>query len=291
MREPKVGNLHPAMFATSIQRSLTAMLATGCMAVANSQELDVPYVETPEEVIGLMLDMAGVGRGDYVVDLGTGDGRIVNAAAKLGAVGMGVDLDPRRVEEANANAVGAGVSNRVFFYEQDLFDTDFSEASVVTMFLNSEVNLKLRPTLLRELEPGARVVSHNFDMEEWQPDRHQQFLRKSADSFFMHDVYCWIIPADVGGRWRGETDDGDFEMTIEQKYQKIKPDIRIGNRPLMVEEASLYGRRINIIAIDRTDDIRYIFSGSAEDDDMVGTVQSRNDGISTAVRWRASRKQ
>ena len=133
---------------------------------------EVPYVPTPPEVVDVMLDTAGVKQGDVLYDLGCGDGRIVIAAAKrFGVRGVGIDIDPERIKEANENAKAAGVTDLVEFREQNLFDADLSEASVVTLYLLSSVNLKLRPKLLREVRPGTRVVSHAFDMGDWEPDQ------------------------------------------------------------------------------------------------------------------------
>jgi SAM-dependent methyltransferase len=156
-------------------------------------ELDVPYVESPDEIVKLMMDISNIGPEDYVIDLGTGDGRIVIAAGKRGAKGLGVDLDPELIAVAKANAEKEGVSDKINFVVQDLFDTNLSQATVITLFLNEEVNLKLRSTLLK-LKPGTRIVSHNFNMGDWKPDRYQQVLINSNGNFFIHDVFYWKIP-------------------------------------------------------------------------------------------------
>jgi ribosomal protein L11 methylase PrmA len=168
-----------------------ALIAASALAVAFAQDkkkLDVPYVPTPQKVVDEMLSLAAVTKNDVVYDLGCGDGRIViTAAKKHGARGVGVDIDPERIKEANANAQQAGVSDRVKFIEQDLFQTDFKEASVVTLYLLPDINLKLRPKLLSELKPGTRVVSHAFDMGDWKPDK-----TVSVDE--ERTIYLWIIP-------------------------------------------------------------------------------------------------
>ncbi|WP_035993052.1 SAM-dependent methyltransferase [Leptolyngbya sp. KIOST-1] len=153
-------------------------------------DLDVPYVPTPMEVVDEMLRLADVGQDDLLYDLGSGDGRIVIAAAeRFGTRGVGVDIDPDRVEEANANAEAAGVTELVEFREQDLFETDFSEATVVTLYLLSEVNLRLKPRLLQELQPGTRIVSHAFDMGRWEPE---QVVNVDGRM-----VYFWTVPEEV----------------------------------------------------------------------------------------------
>jgi SAM-dependent methyltransferase len=148
---------------------------------------DVPYVPTPQPVVDEMLKLAAVTNGDVVYDLGCGDGRIViTAAKKYGARGVGVDIDQERVKEANANAVQAGVTDRVKFVEQDLFKTDLKDASVVTLYLLPAVNLKLRPKLWSELKPGTRVVSHRFDMGDWKPEKTVEIEGSK--------IYYWVIP-------------------------------------------------------------------------------------------------
>lgn len=159
------------------------------VASGSAQELkkDVPYVPTPQNVVDKMLEMAAVKKDDVVYDLGSGDGRIViTAAKKYGVRGVGVDIDPERVKEANANALQAGVANRVKFIEQDLFKTDLKEASVVTLYLLPEVNLRLRPKLWSELKPGTRVVSHAFDMGDWKPEQMVEVEGRK--------IYYWVIP-------------------------------------------------------------------------------------------------
>ncbi len=156
-------------------------------AQAQTRNPDVVYVPTPIPVVNEMLRLADVQSNDVVYDLGSGDGRIVITAARdRGARGIGIDIDPQRVQEANANAERAGVSDRVEFLQQDLFATDFSDATVVTLYLLPELNVKLRPKLLRELQPGTRIVSHAFDMGEWEPDQIVEVEGKT--------VYYWTVP-------------------------------------------------------------------------------------------------
>ncbi|HEY6006266.1 MAG TPA: methyltransferase domain-containing protein [Anaeromyxobacter sp.] len=170
-------------------------VSTGCAgwAAAAEPQLDVPYEPTPPEVVRAMLQLAAVAPGDTVYDLGCGDGRIVIEAAKLGARGVGVDLDPQRIREGRANARAAGVEDAVELRVGDLFAADVRPATVVMLFLWPEVNLRLRPKLLAELRPGARVVSHWHDMGDWKPEKTIQVSGRK--------VYLWIIP-ERGGRTR-----------------------------------------------------------------------------------------
>jgi cyclopropane fatty-acyl-phospholipid synthase-like methyltransferase len=180
------------VFQTRLLRFLSFLLFlafTVHLAKAQSPEkkLDVPYVPTSSEVVEAMLDMAQVTKNDVVYDLGCGDGRIViTAAKKYGATAVGVDKDPERIEEANANARREGVTDQVKFIEQNLFEVDFSEANVVTLYLLPSVNLKLRPKLLETLKPGTRIVSHAFTMGDWEPEKQVDIGGTT--------IYFWTVP-------------------------------------------------------------------------------------------------
>ena len=155
------------------------------------REPDVVYVPTPQEVVDQMLALAKVTKNDVLYDLGSGDGRIpITAAQKFGTRGFGIDINPERIKEANANAQKAGVTDRVKFLNQDLFTTDVSQATVVTLYLLPQLNVKLRPQLFKQLKPGTRVVSHDFDMGEWKPDRVVQTQEGST-------IYLWTIPKKI----------------------------------------------------------------------------------------------
>jgi tRNA G37 N-methylase Trm5 len=170
--------------------TLCGVLAAAAIAVGQDFEngLDVPYVPTPQEAVNEMLKLAGVKKGDVVIDLGCGDGRIVVTAARdFGARGIGYDLDQRRLKEANENAVANKVTDRVKFIEKNLFEADIKEASVVTLYLLPGVNEKLKPRLLSDLKPGTRVVSHNFDMGDWKPAKQVSMNGRT--------LYLWIVPA------------------------------------------------------------------------------------------------
>jgi hypothetical protein len=192
-------------FMTSI--SLVGLALTGCAQtststatsepstapqqaqVEESPQLDVPYVPTPTEVVDAMLKVAKVGKTDVLYDLGSGDGQIpITAAKRFGTRGFGVDIDPQRIQEANANAKKEGVSDRVKFAQQDLFKTDLSKATVISLYLLPRINLELRPKLL-QLKPGTRIVSHAFDMGDWQPD---QVVNVGGTK-----VYYWVVPEKV----------------------------------------------------------------------------------------------
>jgi tRNA G37 N-methylase Trm5 len=164
---------------------------SGALAQEGQVVPEVPYVPTPTEVVEEMLKVAKVGKNDVVYDLGCGDGRIViTAAQKYGARGIGIDINPERIKESTENAKKAGVADRVKFVQQDLFETNFKEATVVTLYLLPAVNLRLRPKLLADLRPGTRVVSHAFDMGDWTPDQ----VIKVQGNQTERTVYYWVIP-------------------------------------------------------------------------------------------------
>jgi len=166
---------------------------------AQERRPDVPYVPTTDEAVVGMLKLAGIKPSDVVYDLGCGDGRIVIAAAKkFGARGVGVDIDPARIREANENAKKAGVEKLVHFEEKDLFQADIHDANVVTLFLLNSVNLKLRPKLLRELKAGTRIVSNTFDMGDWKPDKESVVDGTVDDTSLSRHLYLWIVPERTG---------------------------------------------------------------------------------------------
>ncbi|WP_072218125.1 SAM-dependent methyltransferase [Leptolyngbya sp. NIES-2104] len=204
----------------------------------------VPYVPTPEEVVMGMLELANVGRDDVVYDLGSGDGRLViTAAQKFGAKkGVGIEINSGLVNKSRENAKEAGVGDRVQFLNQDLFRSDFREATVVTLYLLPRINLELRPKLLSELRPGSRVVSHAFSMGDWQPDK-----RVTVDN---RTAYLWIIPAQVEGAWTGtlSTQSGQsipYRMQIKQSFQNARATAEIGGTTVSLPQIKLVGDRLS----------------------------------------------
>jgi SAM-dependent methyltransferase len=203
-------------------------------ARAQGPELDTPYVPTPQVVVDRMLDLAQVKRGDMLVDLGSGDGRmVITAAQKYGARGFGVDIDPRLVKLSNEAAGRAGVADRVKFLQQDLFNTDFHEANVLTLYLLPYVNMALRPKILAELKPGTRVVSHDYGMQEWRPDAEETLAApgKTVGPLPRSTVYLWIVPARVEGKWILEIDSGgktrSVRLDLKQQYQFVSGSVEL----------------------------------------------------------------
>lgn len=259
---------------------LTYLIITSTITGADCQERDVPYVPTPYNVVERMLDAARVGPGDYVIDLGSGDGRIVIAAAMRGAIGHGVDIDPVRIREANKNKEGSGVDDHVIFLEENIFETDFSKASVITMYLLNSVNMKLRPKLLETLRPGTRIVSHSFSMNDWKPDT----LIHEGN----REIYYWVVPARVNGNWNWKSGDADFNMTAQQQFQNVKLLVTSGNKDYRIKNPILSGERISFKAIHPENNRQYYFSGRVEGNTIDGLVQIRNGKEETVEKWTAS---
>jgi hypothetical protein len=243
--------------AVTMRVVLGALLCGAVIAAAVCASADeVPYIQTPSNVVDAMLAIADVGPKDYVVDLGSGDGRIVIAAAtQHGARGLGIDYDPTLIAESRANAALAGVSDRVRFLQQDIFLADFRDATVVTMYLLPEVNLEIRPQVLFGLRPGTRVVSHDWDMGEWEPDRRIVVpapgkivgLKKEST------IHLWVVPARVAGYWRGTLTGpgGEESVVIEfaQRYQNASANVWL-RRWNLAGVARLQGDRLSL-SLDR----------------------------------------
>lgn len=279
---------------------LTLMIALNPGADINAQDLDVPYASTPPDVVEKMLNVADVGSGDYVIDLGCGDGRIVIAATKRGAFGHGVDLDPERVKEARDNAQKANVSERVMFLQEDIFKTDISRASVITIYLLSTVNEDLRPRLLNELEPGTRIVSHNFGMGIWEPDEHlilgDSYMDKDELTIDQqlevldHEIFLWIVPAKIEGRWSWQNHGKKFTMHVEQNFQKFHARLTRGKDTLIMSNKVLKGKKLNFTASNSEDGAHYTFSGKVEGNQIIGNVQIREQNDKMIRRWEAVKK-
>jgi SAM-dependent methyltransferase len=260
-------------------------------SLVDSPDKDVPYVPTPEPVVDRMLEMADVKAGDYVIDLGSGDGRIVIDAAKRGAMGHGIDIDPTRVSEARSNASIQDVSNRVLFERGDIFEKDFSRASVITMYLLPDVNKKLKPQLLNQLEPGTRIVSHDYGMGNWDPDRHETLTGKSLTS--SHDIYYWVVPAQVEGVWTSTVDGRTLRFQFDQEHQKVEASLAGSSADVLeVREAFVHGERVEVEV--SGDGVRYLLNGRVQTPDerkrITGTVQVHRDEESDDVQnWNAER--
>jgi hypothetical protein len=274
-----------------------ALLTVFVTTLALAADARVPYVPTPQEVVERMLETARVGPRDYLIDLGSGDGRIVvTAAKKYGARGFGVDLNPDRIRESNENARAAGVTDKVAFHQRNLFETDLSTATVITMYLLPRVNLELRPKLL-ELAPGTRLVSHDFDMGDWKPDTHftVDAKEKYGGSGGKSDVYFWVVPARAAGLWQWETPIAgkpqSYEVRLEQKFQTITGSARIGEREVKLQSARLRGAEIHFAftATVNGAPVKHEFTGKMEGDSITGSVSLSGARIQAQLDWSARR--
>lgn len=275
-----------ALLSSAAAPLLLTFMAGSASAQFDSR-LDVPFVPTREEVVQSMLDMAEVEEGDLLYDLGSGDGRIVITAAKeRGVRGVGIDLDPQRIREARANARQEGVEDKVEFIQGNLFNTDFSKATVVTMYLLPDVNLRLRPRILRELEPGTRVVSHAFDMNEWQPDE-----KARVEGSY---IYMWIVPARVAGAWEWETDDGSrYQVELDQQFQEVSGKAWVDGRAAHLTKAELRGDRLQLTIQPDGSTVPQTFTARYDDGRLLGLAARESGQAAEAeqVAWVAERAE
>ena len=243
---------------------------------------DVIWVPTPDEVVDRMLRMAQVTANDYVIDLGAGDGKIAIAAAKnFGARSMGIEYNPEMAKHAQGNAEKAGVTARARIVQGDIFITDFTQATVLTMYLLPALNLKLRPQILA-MRPGTRVVSHSFTMDDWEADETSSMDGRRA--------YFWVVPANVMGAWMLELTGGGasekLELTLEQRFQKIEGNLALGATQAGLREARLRGFNIAFSYVDGKS-VRRDLAGRVSGGRMEGGFRSDNG---TEGRWSATKK-
>ena len=272
---------------TSLARALAIVSLVVLPFAASAQKFepqvgqagkDVIWVPTPEEVVERMLTMAQVTPNDFVVDLGSGDGRTVIAAAKkFGAKSLGIEYNPDMVKLSQENAQKAGVADRAQFRRADIFATDFSQATVITLYLLPALNMKLRPTILA-MKPGTRVASHSFTMEDWEADEVSTLDGRRA--------YFWIVPANVMGAWSLDAGGQKTEISLEQTFQKINGTVNFGGIQAGLREARMRGPHISFAYVDQAG-VRRDFSGEVNGRQMQGTF---HDDKGQEGRWSATKK-
>ena len=272
------------------------MLVVLCVCLAcraADRRPDVHYVPTPPEVVETMLKTANVGKDDVVYDLGCGDGRIViTAAGKYGArKGVGIDIDPARIKECLENVRKANLEDRVTFLQQDLYETDFSEATVVTLYLLPMLNIRLRPALFRQLRPGDRIVSHAFDMGEWQAD--QTMNVPCAD--WERTAYYWVLPGPAAGTWQwtlpGAKGGQAFELRLRQRFQAVSGAAKVDGREQPIADATLVGDRLgfSIVREGQGEKQKMTFSGRIIGDAIRGSVETQGGPDAGKREWAAKR--
>jgi len=259
---------------------LAALLNTS--AGAAMLDVPTPYIPSTRGNVDEILRLAGVTPNDVVYDLGSGDGRIVIAAARdYGARGVGIDIDPALVRESSENARRAGVADRTVFRASDIFAMNLSEATVVTMYLLSGLVAKLEPKLLAELKPGTRIIAHDYGFPKWQPDRKIQISKT---------YMLYVVPAKVAGGWRLDAPlvrGRDFTLDLQQQYQELRGGVRVQGGFLPAFEAHLDGAKISFVLVD--DDQSYRFDGTVHGDVMEGVVRYGYGPKSSEQTWRAQR--
>jgi SAM-dependent methyltransferase len=273
--------------------TLCLVLATAGVWVggyAQTRTPDVQYVPTPHHVVDEMLRLTHVTKDDVVYDLGCGDGRLViTAAERFGARGVGIDIDPQRIRESRANAHKAGVTDRVQFRQQDLFEADIRDATVVTLYLLPKLNVALRPKLLRELQPGTRVVSHAFDMAEWRPDQTVRVKGPARE----HSVYFWVIPANVEGEWRvnvpAPTGARQYLLRLQQQYQDVRGTMRVDGQDIPLTHATLTGDHLHFTVI-TGEQVTMSFDGRVKGQAMRGSMEAQGGAMAGRYDWASQRE-
>lgn len=271
-------SLITAVIYVSISMMTTSILAqerqpgTVFVPEVGQQGKDVVWVPTPQELVNKMLQIAEVTADDYVIDLGSGDGRTVITAAKLGARATGIEYNPDMVALSKENARKEGVGEKAEFIQADLYETDLSKATVITMFLLPEINLKLRPRLL-DLKPGTRIVSNTFKMAEWEAD-YEATTEENWNSW--NTAFLWIVPAKVAGTWKL----GKGELNLTQEFQFVRGTYNTGGKSYTITDGRLRGSSISFNINDEK------YSGTVDNGIMKGTVTNASAG--TKSDWIAT---
>lgn len=261
-----------SFFTTTIPAQVNQS-GNGFVPQVGQQGKDVVWVPTPQELVNKMMEVAKVTPADFVIDLGSGDGRTVITAAKIGAKAKGIEYNPDMVALSKENAKKEGVGDKVEFIQADLYETDLSKATVITMFLLPEINLKLRPRLL-DLKPGTRIVSNTFTMGEWEADQ-EVTTEENWNSW--NTAYLWIIPAKVAGKWKL----GNAELDLTQEFQFIHGALNNGGKSLTVTDGRLNGNSISFVVNNEK------YSGTVDEKLMKGTVTNSSTG--SMSDWVATR--
>ena len=280
-------------------RLLFVLLLLGCCGFVGAQQtqikdLDTPFVVSPEEVVDRMLRIGSVGPGDSMIDLGSGDGRIVIEAARRGASGFGVDIDPRLVGIAMKNAQAAGVGDRAKFFVRDLFQTDFSGASVITFYLLPDVNRELMPKFLA-LKPGTRLVSHDYGIGDWPPDETIEIRapEKTVGLGGLSKIMLFVVPANARGAWQSVLPghDGEWRFDFAQRYQVLESRVAAQGHALQVRGARLRGEEIKVVATGLVGGQPYnhLFKGTLRGDRIDGDVLISNGREERRIPWTATR--
>lgn len=270
------------------------LIALCAPALAQEGRGDVVYVPTPQIAVDEMLRMAKLGPKDFLIDLGSGDGRIIiTAAKKFGARGFGVDLDTYLLRRARQNAQNEGVGERATFVEQNLFETDLSKATVISSYLLPEMNLRLRPKLL-DLKPGTRIVAHDYHMGDWYPDDQRDIPvpEKVVGTPGVSYIYLWVVPAKVAGKWQVSVAgyDKPYEIALTQLFQILGGTLRAGADSAVLNGRVTNGDQIRFTTQPRGSpgNQRHEFSGRIAGDALSGTVRIGEGASARQANWTAT---
>jgi methylase of polypeptide subunit release factors len=270
---------------------LALALTWPCRVHAQEGVGDVIYVPTPQKVVEAMLKMVKIGPRDFIIDLGSGDGRmVITAAREFGARGVGVDLDTALLDLSRENAQRDGVAERANFIEQNLFETDLSQATVISSYLLPEMNERLRPKLLN-LKPGTRIVAHDYHMGEWYPDQNdtlmvpEKVVGRPGKSF----IYMWVVPAKLAGLWESRLKTEKWEFEFTQNFQMIDGEIKIKGRNIKLPRFKLAGDRIGFAVLTKPGDnsTRHRFKGTVQSSVIEGMVTVGSGTALKRLPWSA----
>ena len=258
-----------SLISTAVAFSALAQAEPEFQPMPGQEGKDVIWLPSAQALVDKMLDLAKLTPEDYLIDLGSGDGRTVITAAKRGARALGIEYNPDMVALSERNAAKEGVSDRAKFMKADLFETDFSQATVITMFLLPDINIKLRPKIL-DLKPGTRIVSNSFNMGDWTPDQTSE-AREGCTSYCK--AFFWVVPAKVEGRWRMP----QGELTLQQKYQEVSGTLRNKNVVTKVTNGKLHGDRI-----------AFTLAGTRYEGQVSGTTMQGTTSGGKKGKWEAT---
>lgn len=256
---------------------------------------DVVYVPTPQVVVDEMLRMTKIGPRDFIIDLGSGDGRMVITAAKnFGARGFGVDLSDDLLRESNGRALGEGVADRARFIKENLFETDLTKATVITTYLLPSMNEKLRPKILN-LKPGTRVAAHDYHMGDWQPDEQKELIvpEKKVGNAGRSFVYLWIVPAKVGGKWQAQIKSpagaAGIDLDFAQRFQKLDGSATSGTQKIALVAPKIDADQLSFSFFTKPGDTstRHQFAGTVKGDTIEGTVKVGDGATQQQLPWSA----
>ncbi len=292
----KIAGVEFTKMLGSVMLVMSGLAMSTLPAVAQEGQGDVVYVPTPQIVVDTMLEMARVNNKDFLIDLGSGDGRfVITAATKYGAHAFGVDLDTYLLKLARQNAQKAGVADKVRFVEENLFTTDLSRATVISTYLLPEMNLRLRPKFMA-LKPGTRIVTHDYHLGEWDPDEQRELTvpGKKVGTPGISYLFSYVVPARVPGKWQSLVNiggrDTPLEFNLQQEFQEVEGKVEIRDRSVDLR-GRISGENIRMVAGGRNNVPRHEFTGKIGDGTIQGSLAIGEGAARRQVAWTAKQTQ